>query len=123
MKYLIVFITTLTIVSGCSNPAEQRKLEINQQLGKLEKKIIQMENEKVALKKDLEEIAIRYGSMPAISPLKPGYNPRQAAFEKETESIELQLNKLELEHLHTALNMQRLKIESEKLDHGIMLNR
>ena len=115
MKNLIGLIAVVTILLSCSNPADQRKIEIDQQLVKLRTEFTQIQNEKNEIKKDFEKAVTRYRSLPPIDPGSPENEARQTAFEKEIKSLELRLNQTQKKQLLTRLKMERLKMESAKL--------
>ncbi len=115
MKKIIGLLAAAAILVSCSNATEQRKLEIDQKIKKLQTEIRRYGTEKNRLKKEFERAVMTYESLAASNLSETERQTKQLEFEHEIRSIELQQQALEKHHIMTQLQINRLEIEYAQL--------
>lgn len=115
MKNLTGLIIFIAILVSCTNPAAQRKQEINQRIEKLRADIEQLQLEKNRLKEEFAKVAVRYGAMPTENLSEANRIRRQVEFEDDIDVLENRLQITEKKYQLDKLEIERLKIELAQL--------
>lgn len=113
MKNLLLLLATAAILFSCGASNEDKKLEINQKIARLNKQINQRIDQKSELKRRLNLVYLKFDSLERNSS-EADREINQAAFIKQIEKIQLQEIDLKKQDLLDELKIRKLEQEYAK---------
>lgn len=110
-KLLLLFITTTSILAGCVNFNEQKKMEINAKIMQLNDQIANRLDQQTRIKAQRKDLVVKFKKSISRDLSNSEMNDKQNEFQKQMKLLEIQENKNEINNLKDKLEIEKLEQE------------